>query len=122
MDVNKEAIFGTRPWQVFGEGPASAGAAISAQGFNEGKGKPFTADDVRYTTKGKFLYAIAMGVPTKPLSLKTLGTKSVSISSISLLGNTAKVDWKQGDEALEIQPPANKPASDAAVVYKIALK
>ena len=41
MDVNKECIFGTRPWKVFGEGPASAGAALSAQGFNEGKGKPF---------------------------------------------------------------------------------
>ncbi|HEU5397044.1 MAG TPA: alpha-L-fucosidase, partial [Verrucomicrobiae bacterium] len=49
MDVNRECIFDTRPWKVFGEGPASAGARLSAQGFNEGKGKPFTAEDVRFT-------------------------------------------------------------------------
>jgi alpha-L-fucosidase len=40
MALNSVAIYGTRPWKVFGEGPASYGAALSAQGFNEGKGKP----------------------------------------------------------------------------------
>ena len=39
LDVNGEAIFNTRPWVVFGEGPASAGAALSGQGFNEGRGE-----------------------------------------------------------------------------------
>ena len=52
MDVNRECIFGTRPWKVFGEGPASAGAKLTAQGFNEGKGKPLTAEDIRFTQKG----------------------------------------------------------------------
>ena len=62
--INQEGIFGTRPWKVFGEGPASDNAApISAQGFNEGKNKPFTAQDIRFTTKGNTLYAIAMGWP-----------------------------------------------------------
>jgi alpha-L-fucosidase len=63
MDVNKESIFGTRPWKVFGEGPASEGAVLSAQGFNEGKGKPFTAADVRFTIKGNVLYTIVLGTP-----------------------------------------------------------
>jgi alpha-L-fucosidase len=54
MQVNGEAIYGTRPWKVFGEGPAIESAApISAQGFNEGKGKPFGAEDIRFTVKGK---------------------------------------------------------------------
>ncbi len=58
MDVNKEAIFASRPWKTFGEGPASEGTELSAQGFNEGKGKPFTAEDVRYVTSkdGRTLY------------------------------------------------------------------
>ncbi len=38
MDVNKESILGTRPWKVFGEGPASVGTELSAQGFNVGRG------------------------------------------------------------------------------------
>ena len=37
MNINKEAIYSTRPWEVFGEGPiAEADIKINAQGFNEG--------------------------------------------------------------------------------------
>jgi alpha-L-fucosidase len=56
MKVNAACIFDTRPWKVFGEGPAITDAApLSAQGFNEGKGKPFGAADMRFTTKGDTL-------------------------------------------------------------------
>ena len=124
MDVNKECIFGTRPWKVFGEGPASGGAALSAQGFNEGKGKPFTADDVRFTTKGDTLYAIALGAPQKDLQIKSLGAAAKllnqPIGGITLLGSAEKVQWSQTDDALTIKPPQNPP-SDVAVVFKITL-
>ena len=65
MDVNKECIFGTRPWKVFGEGPASEGAPTKVGNFNEGKGKPFTGEDVRFTTKDGVLYMIASGCAEK---------------------------------------------------------
>jgi alpha-L-fucosidase len=124
MDVNKECIFGTRPWKVFGEGPASEGAALSAQGFNEGKGKPFTAADFRFTTKSSVLYAIELGWPTNAASIKSLGTAAKlldkSIGGITLLGSAEKVQWSQTDDALTIKPPQNTP-SDAAVVFKIKL-
>ena len=122
MDVNKEAIFDTRPWKVFGEGPASAGAALSAQGFNEGKGKPFTADDFRFTTKGDTLYAIELGAPTNAVAIKSLGTAAKlldkKIGSITLLGSDEKVEWTQTAEALTIKTPAKSP-NTIAVVYKI---
>ena len=78
MDVNKECIFSTWPGKVFGEGPASQGAALSAQGFNEGKGKAFTSEDVRFTqTKdGKTFYAIVLGAPTNGMSIASLGKKA----------------------------------------------
>jgi alpha-L-fucosidase len=124
MDVNKECIFGTRPWKVFGEGPASEGAALSAQGFNEGKGKPFTAADFRFTTKGDALYAIELGAPTNAVAIKSLGTAAKlldkSIGGITLLGSAEKVQWSQNTDALTIKPPQNPP-SDAAVVFKIIL-
>lgn len=126
MDVNSDAIFGTRPWKIFGEGPASDGAPISAQGFNEGKGKPFTAEDVRFTVKGDALYIIVMGVPSKPLEIKSLakGSKLLdqSIATISLLGQSGDVQWNQESEALVIQPPTAPLASNAAAVYKVVLK
>ncbi len=64
MAVNKEAIHGTRPWTVLGEGPQMASAApLQAQGFNEGKGKQFSVEDVRFTSKGDTIYAFIMGAP-----------------------------------------------------------
>ena len=126
MDVNRQCIFDTRPWKVFGEGPAIESAApISNQGFNEGKGKPFTAEDMRFTQKGDTLYAIALGWPTQPLKIKSLGKQSKlldkRIESIQLLGTDEVVRWSQGDDALVIEPAANK-LSDAAVVFKIKLE
>ena len=122
MDVNKESIFGTRPWKVFGEGPASAGAALSAQGFNEGKGKPFSAADVRFTTKGNALYAIVLGTPQQDLQIKSLGTAAKlldkPIVSITLLGSDEKVKWTQTADALTIKAPVNSP-NNIAIVYKI---
>jgi alpha-L-fucosidase len=123
MDVNKESIFGTRPWKVFGEGPASETAApLSAQGFNEGKGKPFSAEDVRFTTKGNTLYAIVLDWPTKPLQIKSLGTAAKlldkPIADIQLLGSDEKIQWSQGEQFLTIEAAKNKPC-DYAVVFKI---
>lgn len=123
MDINGESIFGTRPWKVFGEGPAIESAApINAQGFNEGTGKPFTAEDVRFTQKGDTLYAIVLGWPTQSLKIKSLGKKTnlldKEIANIQLLGSEEKIDWSRDDDALTIEPPQNKP-SDAAVVFKI---
>ena len=126
MDVNRQCIFGTRPWKVFGEGPAIESATPKqTQGFNEGKGKPFTAEDVRFTQKGDTLYAIVLGQPTEPLKIKSLGKKSKlldkRIGGIQLLGTDEVVRWSQDDDALAIEPAANK-LSDAAVVYKIQLE
>jgi alpha-L-fucosidase len=125
MDVNRECIFDTHPWKVFGEGPASAGAKLREQGFNEGKGKPFTAADFRFTIKSNTLYAIELGWPTNGVRVPSLG-KSASlldgkIRKIELLGTKEKIKWKQTDDALVIAQPKNKP-NDFAVVYKITLK
>jgi alpha-L-fucosidase len=125
MDVNQEAIFGTRPWKVFGEGPASGGAALTAQGFNEGKGKPFTAEDVRYTTKGDVLYAIVLGRPERKVSLHKLGVSAAlldrEISAIARLGGSAALRWTRSADALEIEPGEIPPESHT-VVFKIQLR
>ncbi|AYL96793.1 alpha-L-fucosidase [Mucilaginibacter celer] len=125
MQVNSEAIYATRPWTVFGEGPAIESAApLSAQGFNEGKGKPFTADDFRFTKKQNMLYAIALGWPgEKGSMIKALASSSAQlgarkITGVSMVGYPGKLNWQQTAEGLKIQTPAVKP-DDIAVVYKI---
>jgi len=124
MEVNKECIFGTHPWKVFGEGPASAGAALTAQGFNEGKGKPLTAADVRFTQKDDALYAIVFGAPTNGVSIKSLGTAAglldQPIRAVELLGG-GKIRWQQTGAALEMTQP-EKLANNFANVFKITLR
>jgi len=125
MKINKEAIFGTRPWKVFGEGPAMESAApLSAQGFNEGKGKPFEAKDTRFTTKGNTLYVIPMGWPEDgKLLIKTLSAgnpHAAKINSITLLGYGELKDFTTGADGLLIPlPAAAKPDLSYAYVLKL---
>ena len=125
METNGEAIHATRPWRVFGEGPASEGAALHSQGFNEGKGKPFTPADVRYTTSkdGRTLYVIAMGASAEPLRLSALGRvgDGPRVASVSVLGLRNPVRWTQSDTHLVIDPLDPLPADSPAVVYKLSL-
>jgi alpha-L-fucosidase len=97
---NGESIFGTRPWKVFGEGPASEEVVpLSAQGFNEGKGKPFTGQDIRFTAKQDIVYAIPLGTPLKGKVL----IKSLAIGSKLYPGQIAKVTLVQNGQNLEFE-------------------
>ena len=128
MAVNQESILATRPWKTFGEGPAGAGQALSSQGFNEGKGKPFTAEDVRYTASkdGRVLYAIVCGLPSGPVALKSLGQSAAlldrPVAQVEQLGAAGTLVWSLDADALTVTPASATPASDAAIVFKITLK
>lgn len=119
MQINSEAIYGTRPWNVFGEGPAmESAAAISAQGFNEGKGKPLGAEDFRFTTKGKTLYAVMMGWPKDNSALiKKLAASDLTgkVSEVKLLGND-KLSFEQTATGLKVKLPEQAPGKDAFVL------
>lgn len=80
MAVNGEAIFETRPWRTFGEGPTR----VSDGMFNEETMKPFTAEDVRYTTRGGALYALVMDWPDRALTLAALA--GARVERVNLLG------------------------------------
>jgi alpha-L-fucosidase len=124
MDVNRECIFDTRPWKVFGEGPASEGPVRKVGNFNEGKGKPFTGEDVRFTSKNGMLYIITLGVPKSDLNIKSLGATAklldYPISDLTLLGSNEKLHWSQTTDALTIQVPQKIP-NDIAIVFRITL-
>jgi alpha-L-fucosidase len=111
--INGECIFGTRPWVIYGEGP-SADIADNAnqQIFMEGKNKPFSGSDYRFTTKGKLLYAIVLGLPPEgKATLKSLKLNSAhypgGISSVRLLGTDQQLYFERNADALTIQLPDN---------------
>jgi len=119
LQVNGEAIYGTRPWKIYGEGPTE----VIGGSFVDDKVKPFTAQDIRFTTKGDVLYATALDLPTAAISIKSLSQKSGNgnIAGIELVGGSEKINWQQKADALVIQPLKQYP-SETAVVYKITFK
>lgn len=114
MAVNSECIYDTRPWKIFGEGPAlEKVAALSAQGFNEGKGKPFTHEDIRFTAKGNTLYAIAMGWPEQhELLIRSL---KAGITKVELVGY-GSVTFTNEESGLKVALPVTAPCQHAFVL------
>jgi alpha-L-fucosidase len=113
MKVNGQAIYGTRPWLVYGEGPAK----VKGGAFKEDFG--FSAKDIRFTTKGETLYAFALGWPEGgKMCVRSLAQPAGHITGVKLLGYRGKVRWEQTPEALVVTLP-EKPVSDLACTLKI---
>ena len=123
MNINKEAILDTRPWEIFGEGPiAEADIKINAQGFNEGSYSKATAQEIRFTQTKKDLYATVLAWPTeKQILIKSLSDESKlfpgKISRVELLGY-GKVPFTRTDKGLLINMP-DKQINKIAPVFKI---
>ncbi len=105
--IHGEAIYGSRPWQVYGEG------AVKAQGGSFKEDFTYSSKDIRFTTKGRTLYALALGWPAdNQLTIRSLaqpaGTKINEIKEIHLLGYSGKISWKQTPEALIVTLPGQK--------------
>jgi alpha-L-fucosidase len=111
--VNGEAIYGTRPWKTYGEGPTK----VSAGSFHDTETSTYTAEDFRFTTKRSVLYAIELGKPSgKEAVIRALGSNtadSPKIESVSLLGLAGKLSFEQQPDGLHIQLPAEVPGKYA---------
>lgn len=123
--INGEGIYGTRPWKIYGEKPA-AQTEVKTGNFNEGKLK-YSAQDIRFTTKGNDLYVFCLGEPNTDIKINSLGKDSKilekKIASITVLGENIKVDWKQEESDLIIKKPAVVPVKQVPVIgFKIKLK
>ena len=121
LDVNGEAIFSTRPWTVFGEGPTE----VASGGFTDTKRGAFTAQDIRFTTKGDALYAIALAWPESgEVTVQSLSANlrlyPREIAKVQLLG-AGDLKWTRGKTGLKVKLPDTRPC-DAALTLKILPK
>ena len=116
LQLNGQAIYKTRPWKIFGEGPTK----VVEGHLSERKNKDATAEDIRFTTRGGTLYAIMLDWPADGICrIKSLGTRARfldSITSIRLLGHQGKIDWSRNTEALIVKMPNRKPCDHAFVL------
>jgi alpha-L-fucosidase len=108
--INGKAIYGTRPWRVYGEGSAGP----SSGNFNEGKIR-YTSDDIRFTTKDGELFAFALAWPTSgKLLLRSI--TSGQVHSVQMLQTGEALKWEQQSAGLSIQLPAEKVGEHAFVL------
>ncbi len=90
LDVNGDAIFGTRPW-VTAEGATSEGI------------------DIRFTQKNGSVYATLLDTPTsEKITLEKL--QAVAGTTISLCGDSSVLNWSQSDSGLTVTLPPLKDA------------
>jgi len=116
LKVNGEAIYGTRPWKLYGEGPTQVVGGY----FHDTDTKPYTSDDFRFTTKGSVLYAIELGWPADgKVTIHSLGSGALGagkeIQEVTLLGSDAKLEWQQQADGLHIQLLPHAPGKYAYV-------
>jgi alpha-L-fucosidase len=118
MALNSEAIYSTRPWKIHGEGPTKGGGSLYG-----GSGPQFVSGDIRFTTKGDSLYAIALAWPEdRRLVIRSLASDSPhyrgAIARIGLLGSESNLTWSRSAEGVTVNLP-EKPPCDYAYVFKI---
>lgn len=108
MKTQGEAVYGSQPWKVFGEGPTR----LAEEGFFTEKKLVFTEEDVRYTVKkayplGEVLYSIVLGKPRERLILRALSKRVSMIDGevlhVEVMGSKGKAEWTHTDEGLEVR-------------------
>ncbi|MGB6134664.1 MAG: alpha-L-fucosidase [Acidobacteriaceae bacterium] len=123
MQTNGEAIYETRPWNVYGEGPTT----VKSGEFQDASIGKLNEKDVRFTRSkdGKTVYALVLGWPAAETVIASLGTASAAkpgkVEQVQLLGTDERVRWKQTAEGLRVELPRNyKPVADYAAALKVS--
>lgn len=122
LKVNGEAIYATKPWRMYGEGPTKI---VEGQ-FSDGIKKEFTSEDFRFTQGAGCLYATAMCCAEDGVyRIRALGERDASrvanfhgiIGEVSLLGG-GKVEHRRTEEYLELRCDVR---SDLPLVFKVKM-
>jgi alpha-L-fucosidase len=101
LQVNGEAIYGTRPFKNYGEGPTKSTSEMVQE---------FTSRDIRYTIKGKTLYAIVMDWPEEKVTLTLpVFIKKSKEAKVSLLGFDKPLVYTIENTKISIEFPALYP-------------
>ena len=123
MKVNGEAIYNTKTWRKYGEGPTQV---VDGQ-FSDSIKKNFTSEDFRFTTAGGYLYATALKCSDNgTYCIKSLGEQDASkqanfhgiIRNVEVLGGEAKAEWSRDEKGLQI---TSGKKSEDPIVFKIKI-
>lgn len=111
LKINGDAIYGTRPWKIYGEGPT----VVEEGAFTDTRRSEFTGQDIRFTQKGDTLYAIALAWPGTALTIRSLanGDAAPTVLQARLLGREGTLTFVQDAEGLHLSLPDQRPCEHA---------
>ncbi|WP_139955863.1 alpha-L-fucosidase [Flavicella sediminum] len=118
LKVNGDAIYDTKYWNTFGEGPTKVKKGHHSEGGNE----DLSSKDIRFTQKGNKLYAIVLAWPENGIvDITTLGknseyAKGLEFKSVKVLGSPDTIDWHQTNNGLEVKMPSTRPCEYAYTI------
>ena len=127
MRANGEAIYGSRAWRVYGEGPSvpaevpadwRGGSSAQPGPLPPKRMPPFTEQDYRYTANHGSLYAFGMGMPEPEAVLQQLGKRTAEVKKVTLVGTGAPLPFEQQPDALRVKL-GTLPAQAGPFVLKI---
>ena len=109
-----------RPWKVYGEGPSTVEQPEAGQfgGARDVRSKPYTIEDIRFTTKGDALYVYLLAPqPTTQAIIKSLATNSPhtggrKVKDVTILGG-GRLEWSQGEQGLSVKLPERLTSNEA---------
>src|SRR6185369_3988300 len=113
LKINGEAIYATRPWKIYGEGPSTQSSEKGQfDGQRDVSVTPFTSEDIRFTQSkdSKTLYAVVLEIPKDggKVTIKSLATNSQNwpgkIGSVRLVGGS-KLKFTRDENGLHISMP-----------------
>ena len=124
MAVNSEAIYGTKVWRKYGEGPTK----VKEGQFTDGVEKVFTSEDIRFTVRGENLYCTVLSWPEDgKVVIKSLGHSENAnlpefhgiIRDVDVLGCDEKPVWSREKGGLHVTMAGIK--TDKPVVVRVKI-
>ncbi len=104
LKINGDAIYGTRPWKLYGEGPTK----VRDGAFHDTDTVAYTAQDFRFTTKGADLFAIELAWPSSGEAVVhslAPATGAGRVQTVYLISEDARLSFEQRTDGLHIKLP-----------------
>jgi alpha-L-fucosidase len=116
LKINGDAIYGTRPWERFGEGPTK----VKEGNYVADHSSDFLPEDLRFTTRGPAFYVHVMGAPGATVLVgsirKDTALPSGPVKSARILGLAESLRWEWSPDGLVLHMPEQRPSNDALVI------
>jgi alpha-L-fucosidase len=109
LDTYGEAVYGTRPWYTYGEGPTGEPERQNPGAYQH---VDYMARDVRFTSSATHIYALFLGKPEEgaeilltSFSAQNSG-QDFQVVAVSLVGQGVSLAWELGPDGLRVRLPS----------------